>query len=243
MVPGKIEYTPALNFVGTNTFEYTFEDGNWDKGKATDTLTAEVFVNGTPTAVDDKVSVVRFSVLNSIYVLTNDSFRTDGASLIHPLTLSNGRSTGVSSAGKFIGVNGNNTIFYSPGSLMSDSFEYTIKDENGDATTGTVYITTTANREVWNSVTIGDTEIFVDNFLSYPNPSAGNANTTLLSSANTKVTMVLFDATGTVVSSSTLELKEGLNKFNLNFKVKAGLLVMKIVSAEKDFGASKIVFK
>lgn len=55
--------------------------------------------------------------------------------------------------------------------------------------------------------------------------------------------MVLFDATVTVVSSSTLELKEGLNKFNLNFKVKAGLLVMKIVSAEKDFGASKIVFK
>uniref|UniRef100_UPI002FE021E3 T9SS type A sorting domain-containing protein n=1 Tax=Polaribacter sp. P097 TaxID=3117398 RepID=UPI002FE021E3 len=189
------------------------------------------------------VSVVRFSVSNSIDVLSNDVFGSDGPSLTHPLTLSNGRSTGVSSGGRFISVNGNNTISYSPGSLMSDSFEYTITDKNGDATTGTVYITTTANREVPNSVTIGDTEIFVDNFLSYPNPSEGNVNTTLLSSVNTKATMLLFDATGKVVSSSTLELQEGLNQFDFNFKVKAGLLFMKIVSAEKDFGTSKIVFK
>ena len=55
--------------------------------------------------------------------------------------------------------------------------------------------------------------------------------------------MVLFDATSIVVSSSTLELKEGLNQFGFIFKVKAVLLFMKIVSAEKDFGTSKIVFK
>ncbi|WP_041383231.1 Ig-like domain-containing protein [Polaribacter sp. MED152] len=245
VVAGEIEYTPALNFVGTDTFEYTIEDGNGDTATATVTVTvtAEVIVNGTPTAVDDNVSVVRFSVSNSIDVLSNDSFGSDGPSLTHPLTLSNGRSTGVSSGGRFISVNGNNTISYSPGSLMSDSFEYTITDKNGDATTGTVYITTTANREVPNSVTIGDTEIFVDNFLSYPNPSEGNVNTTLLSSVNTKATMVLFDATGKVVSSSILELQEGLNQFDFNFKVKAGLLFMKIVSAEKDFGTSKVVFK
>uniref|UniRef100_UPI002FE01683 Ig-like domain-containing protein n=1 Tax=Polaribacter sp. P097 TaxID=3117398 RepID=UPI002FE01683 len=55
VVAGEIEYTPALNFVGTDTFEYTIEDGNGDTATATVTVTvtAEVIVNGTPTAVDD----------------------------------------------------------------------------------------------------------------------------------------------------------------------------------------------
>ena len=245
VVAGEIEYTPAANFVGTDTFEYTIEDGNGDTATATVTVivTAEVVVNGTPTAVDDNVSVVRFSSSNSIDVLSNDDFGSDGPSLTHPITLSNGRSTGVSSGGRFISVNSNNTISYSPGSLISDSFEYTITDENGDATTGTVFITTTASRETPNSVTIGNTEVFVDNFLSYPNPSEGNLSTTLLSSVTTKATMILFDATGKVVSSSTLDLEEGVNQFDFNFNVKAGMLFMKIISAEKDFGTSKVVFK
>ncbi|KOY52221.1 hypothetical protein I602_1781 [Polaribacter dokdonensis DSW-5] len=245
VVAGEIEYTPAANFVGTDTFEYTIEDGNGDTATATVTVTvtAEVVVNGTPTAVDDNVSVVRFSSSNSIDVLSNDDFGSDGPSLTHPITLSNGRSTGVSSGGRFISVNSNNTISYSPGSLISDSFEYTITDENGDATTGTVFITTTASRETPNSVTIGNTEVFVDNFLSYPNPSEGNLSTTLLSSVTTKAPMIGFDATGKVVSSSTLDLEEGVNQFDFNFNVKAGMLFMRIISAEKDFGTSKVVFK
>jgi hypothetical protein len=242
---GEIDYTPATNFVGTDTFEYTIEDGNGDTATATVTVTvtAEVIVNGTPTAVDDNLSVVRFSNANNLDVLSNDDFGTDGPSLTHPITLSNGRSTGVSTGGRFISVNNDNTISYTPGSLMSDSFEYTITDENGDATTGTVFITTTAVKGNPNSVVIGNNEVFVDNFLSYPNPSEGNVNTTLLSSANTKATMILFDATGKVVSSSVLNLQEGVNQFYFNFNVKSGMLFMKIVSAEKDFGTSKVVFK
>ena len=210
-----------------------------------------VYVNGTPTANDDSASVVRLSTVNYIDVLDNDNFGTDGPSATHPLTLSNGRLTGTSTGGRFIEVHNNgtpndltdDTISYSPGSLLSDSFEYTITDGNGDATTATVFITTTASRSVPESITIGASELFVDNFMSYPNPTRGNVTTTLLSSSNTKATLFLFDTTGKVISSTNLELQEGVNLFDFNFKVKAGMLFMKIVSAEKNYGTYKIVFK
>ena len=251
VIAGEVSYTPATNFVGTDTFTYTIEDGNGDTDTATVTVTVTVYVNGTPTANDDSASVVRLSTVNYIDVLDNDNFGTDGPSATHPLTLSNGRLTGTSTGGRFIEVHNNgtpndltdDTISYSPGSLLSDSFEYTITDGNGDATTATVFITTTASRSVPESITIGASELFVDNFMSYPNPTRGNVTTTLLSSSNTKATLFLFDTTGKVISSTNLELQEGVNLFDFNFKVKAGMLFMKIVSAEKNYGTYKIVFK
>ena len=253
VLAGEITYTPALNFVGTDTFNYTIKDGNGDTATATVTVTvtAIVFVNGTPTAVDDTPSVVRYSLVNYINVLSNDSFGTDGPSLTHPLTLSNGRSTGTSAGGRGISVHNNgtpgdltdDTISYSPGSLTSDSFEYTITDSNGDATTATVYVSTTTVKSDQNSISVGNNEVFENNFLAYPNPSKGAVKTTLLSSIATKASVMLFDVTGKVVYRSQVDLEEGVNQLDFNFNVKAGMLFMKIVSSEIDFGTSKIVFK
>ena len=180
----------------------------------------------------------------------NDNFGADGKSVTHPLTLSNGRSTGTTTGGRFIQIHDNgtpldfsdDTVSYSPGSLLTDSFEYTITDGNGDATTGTVYITTTALKSQ-NSIRVGSNEVFENNFLAYPNPSKGNLKTTLLSSISTKATVFLSDVTGKVIYKSSIDLKAGTNQLEFNFNVNSGIMLLKIISAKVDFGTSKVVFK
>lgn len=247
-----VTYTPLASFVGTDTFTYTLEDANGDTDTATVTITVGTVVPPatTPTAVNDNVSVVRFSTNNLIDVMDNDDFGFDGKNPTHPLTLSNGRSTGTSAGGRFIQVHdsgtpldfSDDTVSYSPGSLLTDSFEYTITDGNGDATTGTVYITTTSLKEV-ASVSVGSNKVFENNFLAYPNPSRGNVKTTLLSKISTKATLFLSDVTGKIIDRRVLEIKKGVNQLEFDFTVKSGLMLMKIMSSEVDYGTSKIVFK
>ena len=66
LVAGKIYYTPALNFSGTDTFTYRITDGN--NGTATATVTVTV----TPVIDSDAVTVDENSTDNMLDVLAND---------------------------------------------------------------------------------------------------------------------------------------------------------------------------
>ena len=249
-----VTYTPLASFVGTDTFTYTLEDGNGDTAIAIVTITVGTVVPPatTPTAQDDTVTVPRFSMNNLIDVMGNDDFGADGKNATHPLTLSNGRLTGTSTGGRFIQVHdsgtpldfSDDTVSYSPGSLLTDSFEYTITDGNGDATTGTVNITMTAIViKSGESINISGKEVFENSFMTYPNPSRGNVKTILLSGLSTEARVILSDVTGKVIYNSLVKIEEGTNQLEFNFTVKPGILLMKIVSSELDFGTTKMIFK
>ncbi|WP_226742832.1 Ig-like domain-containing protein, partial [Polaribacter gangjinensis] len=72
-----ILYSPAANFNGVDTFDYTITDANGDTSTATVTVTVAP-VNDLPTAVNDTANVNEDSTNTSIPVLVNDSFGGDG---------------------------------------------------------------------------------------------------------------------------------------------------------------------
>ena len=149
-----IDFTPANGFQGVDTFTYTIEDGSGDTTSATVTVTVGTPVT-TPTAVDDTTSVMLGGSV-VIDVLANDSSGSDGF-IDGGLTFTNGTLTSASVKGGSISVNNKGTlttsdddISYSPfkGAIAgdTDTFEYTITDATGDASTAevTINITTAA---------------------------------------------------------------------------------------------------
>lgn len=84
--------------------------------------------------------------------------------------------------------------------------------------------------------------IVENSFVSYRNPSSGYLKTTLSSSLNTAATIFLIDITGKVVHSSAIKLEKGMNTFEMNVSLSAGIVFIKIISSEMNFGTKKIVF-
>ena len=71
-----VSYTPAANFIGTDSFTYTISDGNG----GTDTATVNVTVtpvNDNPDANDDSATVAEDSGATAIDVLANDTIAPD----------------------------------------------------------------------------------------------------------------------------------------------------------------------
>jgi hypothetical protein len=131
---GKVAYTPAGSYVGSDTFDYTVSDGNG----GTDTGTVNVTVNGVnhpPVAVDDSATTVA-GTLVTVDVVANDT-DVDG----DPLSV-----TGVTSAAHGTAVVNNGKVNYTPsGSYTgSDTFDYTVSDGHGGTDTGTVNVTVSA---------------------------------------------------------------------------------------------------
>ena len=165
-----IEYTPASDFNGTDTFDYTITDANGDTSTATVTVTVDP-VNDTPTAVDDTVTVNEDSTSNSISVLGNDSFGGDGPNS-GTITL----PSGTSSQGGTVTVNDggtpndptDDTIEYTPASDFNgtDTFDYTITDANGDTSTATVTVTVDP---------VNDTPTAVDDTVTVNEDSTSNS--------------------------------------------------------------------
>ena len=143
VVGDDIEYTPNTGFVGTDTFTYAIEDSNGDIDSANVTVTVTQRANGVPVANDDTVaSIDQNSVANTIDVLANDDYGTDGSNDDHQLTFSNGGTASASNQGGAISVV-SNTILYSPATdfVGQDKFTYVITDKNGDADNAEVTIT------------------------------------------------------------------------------------------------------
>ncbi|MDD5400061.1 MAG: tandem-95 repeat protein [Sulfurimonas sp.] len=119
---GSYTYTPAANFHGVDTVNYTVTDGEFsDVG----TLTINVAsVNDAPVAVDDAVSAVEDTVLSSVIELDANDYDVDGDALSVV-------------AGTFATANGGQLVLASDGSYTYtpaanfngvDSVNYTVTD-------------------------------------------------------------------------------------------------------------------
>jgi len=100
---GTIHYVPVANYNGTDTFDYTVQDGVGftDTGSVSVTVTP---VNDNPVAADDSASINE-DASTAINVVGNDS-DIDGDSLTP--TATGGAPLGA------VAINGNGTIQYTP---------------------------------------------------------------------------------------------------------------------------------
>jgi uncharacterized repeat protein (TIGR01451 family) len=130
---GSVTYSPAPNFNGNDSFQYTVGDGNG----GTDTGTVAIAiaaVNDAPSAMDD-TSVTPEDTAKTLDVIAND---TD----VESVELSVSAVTqGVGGTVTFSGRN----VTYTPSANFNggDSFEYTVSDGNGGFNTGFVGVTVT----------------------------------------------------------------------------------------------------
>lgn len=133
-----ITYTPAVAFVGTETFTYTISDGNGGTDTATVTMTV-ASINTAPVAVDDAYTVNQDTTDNAFAVLVND---TDADT--DPLTVT---AVGATDNGGTAVINGTSDgITYTPATAFvgTETFSYTASDGNGGTDTATVTVTVDA---------------------------------------------------------------------------------------------------
>ena len=128
---GTIDYTPNLNFFGTDTFTYTLADASGRTSTATVTVTV-VNVQDPPTANADSGSTPEDVTLANINILANDSDPD-----MDMLTV----TTAVAANGTVV-INADGTIDYTPnpGFNGTDTINYTISDGNGGTASSTVLI-------------------------------------------------------------------------------------------------------
>ena len=137
-----INYTPATNFRGVDTFTYTIQDDRGGtSGEATVTVNV-IELNDPPTAVDDffptSGEILEDSGLITLDVIANDTTAPDDGETITITAVS------ASPNGSIITIAGN-MIEYTPASDFAgdDTFTYTISDGNGGTAVGNVTVTVT----------------------------------------------------------------------------------------------------
>ena len=145
---GSYTYTPAANFSGTDTVDYTLNDGTaTDTGTLTITVNA---VNDAPVAVNDTASTNEDTALTSSADLVANDTDADGDSL----SVTAGTFTTSQSGSLVLAADGSYT--YTPAANFSgtDTVDYTLTD--GTATdTGTLTITVNAVNDA--PVAVNDT--------------------------------------------------------------------------------------
>ncbi|OED35410.1 hypothetical protein AB833_29690 [Chromatiales bacterium (ex Bugula neritina AB1)] len=126
-----ILYTSEVDFAGSDSFEYTIDDGNGGTASAEVTVTVTTG-NTVPVAVADNV-VADTAALVNIDVLANDS-DDDGDTLTVTIVTPPLGGTAV--------VQANNTVDYTSSSefIGTDAFEYSIDDANGGTSSAVVTI-------------------------------------------------------------------------------------------------------
>jgi cysteine-rich repeat protein/VCBS repeat-containing protein len=199
---GSFDYTPNLNFNGTDSFTYKVNDGD-DSNIATVTLTITA-VNDTPLGGDDTYTVAEDEVLDrsggagAEGVLDNDQ-DVEGDNLT--ATLVGGVTNGA------LGFNADGTFTYTPSAEYNgpDSFTYTVTDDGVPAETSaliTVNITVSAVNDA--PVAQDDPTFTVDEDLTLNEPAITGllVNDTDVDNVTVDLTASLVDdtnANGTVV--------------------------------------------
>ena len=126
-----VSYTPNTHFNGSDTFNYTIDDGSGGNATATVSVTVTP-VNDTPAANDDVFNTTENIPVN-VNVLSNDS-DVDGDTL---------SVTDVTQAANgSVVLNADNSINYTPNNNFTgnDTFTYTISDGNGGTASATVSV-------------------------------------------------------------------------------------------------------
>jgi outer membrane protein OmpA-like peptidoglycan-associated protein len=126
----RVLYTPRGGFSGTDTFTYVIRDAFG--ARATGTVRVTVTANAAPTANPETVGILKGQGVD-INVLAND-IDPEGDTLA---------VTAVSTATQgTVSINSNGTVRYQhrPGTLGTDTFNYTIIDSVGNTAVGTVTI-------------------------------------------------------------------------------------------------------
>ncbi|MDA7511232.1 Ig-like domain-containing protein, partial [Verrucomicrobia bacterium] len=134
---GSLSYTPNAGFNGSDTFDYTIDNGSG----LTDTARVTITVEGSgdsPVAVDDAYIVDEDAVLTvgvANGILANDSIGADGGTLA--VVSSTDTSAGT------LALNNDGSLSYTPNPNFfgSDSFTYEISDVDGSRASATVTIT------------------------------------------------------------------------------------------------------
>ena len=176
-------YTPAANFVGTDTFTYRVVDGVG--GQSTATVNVIVSdVNDPPTANDDSPTIAENSSQNILNVLNNDSIAPDtGETLLiteADLVGSQGGTIEISVTGTF--------LRYTPPTDFegTETFTYTISDGD-EEDTATVTVTVTAANVP--PVAVTDTATVAEDSTNNPidvlaNDTDGNGDTLTITSVS-----------------------------------------------------------
>ncbi len=125
-----LTYTPNTGFIGEETIQYTIDDGHGDQAQAQVIITVE---NNAPVATDDSVIATGTDPL-IINVTSNDS-DSDGT-VLSIVSVTQGQNGSVN-------INSDGTVTYQAnlGFMGTDSFTYTIEDEDGAQSTATVSVT------------------------------------------------------------------------------------------------------
>ncbi len=134
-----VRYTPAANFEGTETFNYTLSDGNGGSAQATATVTV-THTNHNPVANPDTLTVAEDSGATTVNVLANDNTGIDTG---ETLTIT---SVGTPNKGGFVTLAANQlSVIYTPAANFqgTETFTYNLSDGNGGTATGTATVTVT----------------------------------------------------------------------------------------------------
>ncbi len=141
-----INFTPAANFSGVTTFNYTISDGNGGSDTATVTVTVTA-TNDNPDAVNDNRTVAEDSGSTVINVLANDSTAPDVGETLTVTAVSQ-----PSQGSAAIGAGGANVTFTpNPNFNGTTAFTYTISDGNGGFDTATVTVTVSPSNDPPNA--------------------------------------------------------------------------------------------
>lgn len=131
-----ITYTPNAGFIGTDTFEYTIDDGQGDQATAQVTIVVE---NNAPTANDDAVLATGSQPL-IIDVINNDT-DSDG-SILTVESVTQGQNGSV-----VINADGTLTYQANMGFVGTDNFNYTIVDADGGQSSASVTVTVESDNQ------------------------------------------------------------------------------------------------
>ncbi|MDT0554269.1 Ig-like domain-containing protein, partial [Urechidicola vernalis] len=138
-----IDYVPALDFNGTDTFDYNILDDDGDVSPATVTITVNS-VNDLPIAKDIPFSILEDAIETTIPVTYNDDFGGDGPSST-PIVIATAPTNGVASVDDNLTPTDptDDNIVYMPNANYNgiDTVVYTIEDSNGDKSNATLTIT------------------------------------------------------------------------------------------------------
>ncbi|MFS0701592.1 beta strand repeat-containing protein [Cellulomonas sp. 179-A 4D5 NHS] len=131
---GRVRYTPATGWAGTDTFEYTVSDGT-----LTDTATVTVTVaNAAPVAHPDAVGTTTGTPATGIAVLANDT-DPNIPGTTQTLTVTGATANN----GATVVVNGGSTLTVTPAARFAGTVvvSYTVSDGAGGTATGTLTVT------------------------------------------------------------------------------------------------------